>query len=356
MTDIDENVDAVLRLPTLWQQQGDERINALGWSGDDLLIAAAYADGSVAVMSSLDGTVLWQTAAHGMDASAVQWSPDGSLLATAGQAGGVALWNAREGTLVHRLEAGNDWIENLSWSADGLLAVACGAQVTVWNMQGELIQRLQAVAGTVTGLHWLPDGRLFSSCYGGVAQWSVEHSEPQRFFAWKDSLLGVSISPSQRFVATGCQGSAVHLWYLDSGEDFQMSGYPAKVRHMTWSADSTWFGTASGGMVVIWNCTGAGPQNTQPIMLPVHEKTVNALTFSHKDHRLASAGQDGLVFVFDAGRAQPLAGLHNRAAVSSIAWSHDDRVIAVGDQQGSLKLCAVPTSAQLQSTATEFAE
>ncbi|WP_268798749.1 WD40 repeat domain-containing protein [Pseudomonas huanghezhanensis] len=342
MTTADDHQDAVLKLQTLWLHEGPEHINALQWSCDDSLIAAAYADGSVAVLETKAGKQLWQAHAHGMDASVVQWSPDSQWLATAGQSNGVILWNAREGTVAHRLDCGKGWVEHLSWGPDGLLACACGPVITLWSTQGTLVQRFEPCVSTVTGLQWMPGGRLFSSCYGMVNQWSANHSTPRRFYPWKDSLLNLAISPDERFIASGCQDSSVHLWRLKSGADFQMSGYPAKVRHGAWSHDSQYFATASAELVVVWSCSGDGPEKTKPLMLPVHAESVTALAFSHRDQRLVSGSSEGLVFVIDLEHSEPLAGLHNVASIGAIAWNHNDQVVAIGDGLGRLQICAVP--------------
>lgn len=334
--------NAVVRLQTLWLHEGSEHINALHWSYDNTLVAAAYADGSVAVFEALSGEPLWRESAHGMDASAVQWSHDSKCLASGGQSGGVILWNVREGTVAQRLECGKGWIEHLRWGPGQLLACACGTDITLWTAQGILVQRFEPSLSTITGLQWLPDGRLFSSCYGMVTQWTAEQVNPRRFYPWKDSLLNVSISPDERFLATGCQDSSVHLWHVDSGEDFQMSGYPAKIKHLSWSFDGRYFATASSDLVVIWDCAGSGPQNTEPVMLPVHDRAVTALAFSHGSHRMISGGHEGLVFVFDAGQKEPLAGLHVGASVGAVAWSHNDKLLAVGGGQGHLQICVVP--------------
>ena len=337
-----EQEDVVSRLPTLWLHEGPEHINALHWSGDDSLIAAAYADGSVAVFETATGKPLWCRPAHGIDASAVQWSPDSHWLATAGQSNGVTIWNAREGTVAHRLDCGKGWVEHLSWGPDGLLACACGTTITLWSTQGVLIQKFDPCLSTVTGLQWLPDGRLFSSCYGLVNQWSANHPSPRRFYPWKDSLLALAVSPDERFIAAGCQDSSVHLWLCDSGADFQMSGYPAKIKHAAWSHDGQYLATASAELVVIWDCAGDGPQNTKPLMVPVHAKSVTAIAFSHRGHRLVSASEEDLVFVFDVKHSQPLAGLHSGVPVGALAWSHSDQLIAVGDRLGQLRVCYVP--------------
>jgi WD40 repeat protein len=339
------STEKVRRLQSLWQGESDEHLNKLCWSPNDELLAAAFADGSVGVFDTRDGRQLWRHGSHGLGTTALAWSPDGSLLASGGQQGGILLWNPAEGTVAHNLDSGRSWVELLCWSTDGQLASAAGRQIQLWNTDGELTHSFVQTTSTVTGLHWLSDGRLISSCYGVVNCWSPEHTEPAQSFPWKDSLLSLSVSPDNRFIAAGCQDNSIHLWYLNNGEDFQMSGYPSKVRHLSWSADGRYFATGGGQALIVWDCSGKGPQQKEPAVLPVHTKQVSAVLFSHAGSRVATGGEDGLIYLFDLEQGMPLAGLLDDAAVSAIAWSHDDRAIAIGYASGRIRICPVPASA-----------
>lgn len=332
----------VHRLQTLWQAEGDEHLNGLRWSPDDTLLATGYADGSVAVFDTLDGRQLWRHCVHGLGTSALAWSPDGTMLASGGQRGGIRLWDPLTGEVKHTLDSGRSWVEFLCWSNEGLLASAAGRQIQLWNCQGLLQHAFDPTGSTVTGLQWLPDGTLMSSCYGIVNRWSLERTAPTRFFPWKDSLLSLSVSPDSRFIATGCQDSSIHLWYLDSGEDFQMSGYPTKVKHLSWSADGRFFATGGGQDLIIWDCSGTGPQKKKPAVLPVHSQPISAVRFSHTDSQVASAGEDGLVYLFDLELGAPLAGLLDDSGVTALAWSRDDKILAIGYASGRIRLCPVP--------------
>jgi len=332
----------VHRLQSLWQAEGEEHLNSLCWSPDDTLLAAAYADGSVAVFDTLDGSLIWRQCVHGLGTSAMAWSPDGALLASGGQQGGIRLWDPQTGDTLRTLDSGRSWVEFLCWSDEGLLASAAGRQIQLWDCEGSLRHALDPTGSTVTGLRWLPDGTLMSSCYGVVNSWSLERTSPTRFFPWKDSLLSLSVSPDNRFIAAGCQDSSIHLWYLQSGEDFQMSGYPTKVKHLSWSADGRFFATGGGQDLIIWDCAGKGPQSKEPAVLPVHSKPISSVRFSHADTRVASGGEDGLVYIFDLQQGVPLAGLLDDSGVTKMAWSHDDMVLAIGYSSGRIRLCPVP--------------
>ncbi len=121
-----------------------------------------------------------------------------------------------------------------------------------------------------------------------------------------------------------------------------MSGYPSKVKYFSWSANGRFFATGGGQALIIWDCSGTGPQNKEPAVLPVHTKPISAVLFSHADSRVATGGEDGLVFLFDLEQGAPLAGLLDDSGVATLAWSHDDRVLAIGYSSGRIRVCPIP--------------
>ncbi len=341
MISVDQDPDSVSRLHSAWHHQGGEYINAIHWSTDDAYVAVAYADGSLSVVNVTTGQSRWHQQAHGLDTSVLQWSPEGRFLASAGQRGGVKIWDSSDGTLLQDIDCGGDWVQHLNWAPNGTLACASGKSITLWSANGDLIQRFDPSSSTVTGLQWLADGRLCSSSYGMVNVWSVNQQSAQRFLPWKDSLLGMAVSPDERFIAAACQDNAIHLWFLKTGEDLHIGGYPAKPKSMDWSFDGRYLATASEKMVVIWDCSREGPEGTEPKIIPVHQRPVRALSFSRSSYKLVSASQDGLVFVYDIARNEPVAGMYMAASATTIAWSHNDQMIAVGDDKGGLEVCVL---------------
>jgi WD40 repeat protein len=46
------------------------------------------------------------------------------------------------------------------------------------------------------------------------------------------SVEAIAWSPNGNFVASGNQDSTVYFWFIEGGEDLQMTGYPAEVREL----------------------------------------------------------------------------------------------------------------------------
>ncbi|MGF6506213.1 WD40 repeat domain-containing protein [Paraburkholderia sp. 32] len=330
-------------LATVWTATAGDYVNQLCWSPDGRLLAVATADGAVAVHDASDARQHWRRDVHGLGTTALAWSPDGKTLASGGQDNRLCLWSA-DGRELQRQPAGRGWVAALAWSAGGALASIAGRELKLWDVQGRLQQSFGAADSTLTGLQWLADGQLLTACYGVVARWQPGRDEPVRRYPWKASLLNLAVSPDERIITAGCQEGAIHLWYANTGDDFQMSGYPTKVLHTAWSVDSRYFATGGGEALIIWDCAGGGPQNTEPDYQAVHRAPVSAIAFSHGDGRVASGGEDGRVFVYDARARAQLGGLTGEPAISALAWQPGDALLALGDAEGGVRVCVAPTT------------
>jgi WD40 repeat protein len=329
-------------LRVLWEAQGSDYVSTLAWSPDATRVAVGHADGTLAVHDALDGHRIWCHDAHGLGVASLGWSPEARILASGGLDNSAALWAPDEGTELRRLKAGRGWVQNLTWSERGILGTTAGRELRLWDAHGDELYAFEPASSTLTGLSWQGEDRLMTSSYGGIEVWRTDAAKPVRIYEWKGSLLKLAVSPDSRTLAASTQENAIHLWDAESADDFQMSGYPAKVMAMGWRHDSRYFATGAGESLVIWDFAGAGPQGTEPLTVTAHTARINTIAFSHADARLASGGDDGILAVYDTSSQRRVASQREDVAVSVLAWSPDDRAILVGHASGRLGLFASP--------------
>lgn len=337
-----------LTLRVSWATGLGDAVIALKWSPEGQQLAAASVSGPVSIWAQ-DGSRLHALAGHEFGAMALDWHPEGALLASAGQDGQVKIWRAAEGRLVAEAPGGAAWVEHVAWSGSGrYLASAAGRKLRLWNVHGQAAQAYPDYASTLSGLAWQPGADVLAGVgYGGVTLWSPTQTEPLRRYEWKGSSLALAWSFDGEFIATGDQDSTVHFWYVKSGKDLQMWGYPTKVRELSWDHTSRYLATGGGSQVVVWDIAANGPEakspeGTRPLMLDVHEAFLSVLAFQRRGPWLASAGQDGRVAVWDLTQPRkPLAQWRQAAPVSQLAWSPDDACLAVGGEDGQVTVLAL---------------
>lgn len=331
----------------VWEGRLPDHVIGLTWSADGRFLSAAASTGPIATFDAKSGRSVHTVAEHENGTLAAAWSPTGNTLATSGKDGRVRLWNS-DGGPIACLEATRGWVELLAWQPDGSkLAASAGRTVHLWTAAGEHLLDLTDHPSTVADLAWKPVSETLAALvYGGVMLWTVPKSEGPSFrlFPWKGSPLRLAWSPDATMLAHGNQDATVHFWYAATAEELQMSGYATKVRELSWDPTSQYLATGGGSVVCVWNCGGEGPKGSTPIMLAAHrpDSTLTDVAIQRRGPLLASAGTDSRVCLWKPrDRQLAFAAVGDGSGATKIAWSPNDKFLAVGFESGEVSLFAV---------------
>ena len=333
-----------VKLTRLWRSSIDDHVVSLAWQPGSKVLACAAVGGPIKVFDGQRGAVLHDLPGHGFGTTCVAWSADGGNLASAGQDGKVKLWELAQNRERLTLPGGAAWIEHLAWCPIvNWLASAAGKKVRLWDTSGKMIREYPDHPSTVADLAWQPNAEILATAaYGALTLWRADSNEPYRRFEWKGSMLALEWSPNGQYVATGDQDSTVHFWIVKNGQDLMMSGYPSKVKELSWDGSSRFLATGGGTMPCVWDCSGKGPANTTPLQYEGHSDRVTALAFQRSQPILASGGADALVALWAVGsKEDPLAMDYQPSGVTQLAWSVDDKLLAIGTESGEITVCGL---------------
>ena len=322
-----------------WSVALDEHIQSLVWSKDGSRVVAALVGGPIFVVDAVDGRIVHAIEGHGFGTADISLDADGEILASAGQDGKIALWDMKSGGRIAALEAGAMWAETVAWSPSGeFLASGAGKKLRLWDRAGRSLHEYPDRPSTISDIRWHPKGKEFAcAAYGGVSFWSPDTVDPVRIFDWQGSLLTIAWSPDGKSVAGGAQDCSVHFWYVRSGKDLEMGGYPLKVAHLAWSPDSRLLATGGSSDVTVWDCGGRGPAGTEPLSLSDHVQPIAALAWQNRGEFVASGCSEGRVILWKPGSlSKPLARTTLDSGISRLAWSPTDGRIAVGTESGTV--------------------
>jgi WD40 repeat protein len=343
-----------------WAPHSDSQLSALN---PQLFLAAASAAGPVSIFSAADGARLHELPGHDNGTNALAWMPalqksdvrgqisDPSLtsfvLATGGQDGAVKFWDAAAGQHTATASLGQAWVEHLAWRPIGsqisdlksqiFVAASAGRDFVLLNPDASVRHTFKPAPKTIAALAWQPQGGCVAVAYfGGVCLWDADDFIAQKEFPYANGIHALVWSPDNRWLVSGNQDPSVHLWLPEQDQEFHMSGYEGKVKHLAFDHTSRWLATSGGSDACIWDCSGAGPDGRTPLMLP-HDAPVCALAFQHSHGLLATASQDGGLVLWSPERKQPLRDtVRMPTAATKLAWSPDDQFLAVGAENGSV--------------------
>ncbi|GAC1434282.1 MAG: hypothetical protein NVSMB54_33190 [Ktedonobacteraceae bacterium] len=206
----------------------------------------------------------------------------------------------------------------------------------------------------VTTLAWSPNGKwLASASYDKTVQvWDASNGRPLLTYKeHRDRVNALAWSPDSIYLASASDDGTARVWHGFSGKPLvTYYGHNGPVNALTWSPMLSYGNTlssqiASAGTdktVHVWDAS----QGTHQYIFRNHTDAVYAVAWSPDGRRIASAGEDRLVLVWNPVKEQPkksffstltsllsaqrdvLKMYSHDGRVNDLAWSPDSKYIA----------------------------
>jgi WD40 repeat protein len=231
------------------------------------------------------------------------------------------------------------WIDNVALHAEGAVAWSAGKTAFVRSGKGE--EKSLDVPSTVGGLAFAPKGlRLAVAHYNGVTVWFPNMAAKPEVLDWAGSHLGVSFSPDNKFLVTTMHEPALHGWRLADTRHMRMTGYPGRVRSLSWSAGGKALATSGADAVIIWPFGSKdGPMGKEPAMLAPLQARVAVVACHPKQDILAAGYSDGTILMVRMNDgAEILVRRNGTTPVAALAWNGKGTLLAFAAEDGDAGL------------------
>jgi WD40 repeat protein len=182
---------------------------------------------------------------------------------------------------------------------------------------------------------------LISACHGGAWLWKVGKDQPVRPFPYDGAPIALAVSPDGRYLASGNLDSSVHLWRMDNEQNWQMSGYPSKVRMVAFDAPNRYIVTVTGEDLVLWDAKKF--EGSSGKLLKGHLGWIQGLACHPRESLAATVGEDGLLHLWELKSNKPIvaAEVNKTGGLSAVAWDSRGRWLATGASHGTVTLFRV---------------
>ena len=267
---------------------------------------------------------------------------DDKRLLLGGDDGKLVELNRDGDVAVLATDAKRRWIDNVALHPDGAVAWSAGKTAFVRSAKGEV--KSLDVPSTVGGVAFAPKGlRLGIAHYNGVTLWFPNMAAKPDVLEWAGSHLAVTFSPDNKFLVTAMHEPALHGWRLADGKHMRMTGYPARVRSISWSAGGKALATSGADSVIVWPFGSKdGPMGKEPGMLAPLKAKVTMVACHPRQDILACGYSDGtILMVRMTDGAEILVRANKGEPVTALAWNAKGTLLAFSDQNGDAGLLEI---------------
>jgi WD40 repeat protein len=285
------------------------------------------------LLASADGSEQ-RVAAH--DGGILSSASDGKRIVTGGDDGKIVASTADGKAETLATDEKRRWIDHVASGPDGAVAWSSGKTVFARNAKGEI--KSADIPSSAGGLTFAPKGfRIAVAHYNGVSLWFPNAAAKPEFLEWKGVHYTPSFSPDGKFIVTCMQEPMLHGWRVADSKHMRMSGYSARVRSLSWSADGGWLATGGSEQIILWPFKGKdGPMGQQPRLLAPSSARVGVVACHPKQDVVAAGFADGMVLLVRmSDAAEILARRPGDAPVTALAFTSDGERLAFGCEDGS---------------------
>jgi WD40 repeat protein len=315
--------------------------------GDRIIAGGLY--GNVVVWDAFDYTELQRLRGNRAKVYAVDYAPDGLSMLTASS--GLKIWDYYVGTERYNLSSHRGEVTAATYSQDGnyILTGSWDGTAKLWAAN-LLIDTLKIKYNICENMdaNYSPDGQFIvvSDACGKVVIYNAQTSEVVSEWSTDVWAHQATFDPqnSQRIVASDLNGNVI-VW--DVGQEdpvFSIQAHDAEINSTQYSPDGSMILSAGNdGIVRLWDA-----QNGNLLREITREGGVRVAKFSRDGNQIAAADWDKTAYIFDASSGEQLFELKgHKDQILAFAFSHDGQYVYTASYDSTIRKWDLNTGAEL---------
>ncbi|MBI5032479.1 MAG: helix-turn-helix domain-containing protein [Chloroflexi bacterium] len=333
-------------------------VNSLALSPDGARVATASADNTARVwdVSPIGGSEWLTLAAHKGQIHNAVYSPDGTRIASSSADKTAKIWDVATSQALLTFTGHSDQLRSIAFTPDGRRVVTSSwdRTVKVWDAAtGQVLLTLSTQATPFVfgmGVALSPDGKRIATVSANNAAkiWDANTGQEMITLSGHTGVVvRLAFSPDGTHLATVANepDRTPRIWDVATGTELlKLEGHTGGVYAVAFSPDGARIATGSQDATAkVWNAATGQLLFT----LSGHTGQLNGVTFSRDGTKLATGGNDGTAKVWNVapgstGSQQPLTLYNFGRGFQSLTFSPDGRRLLIGDEEGILRIFALP--------------
>lgn len=189
-----------------------------------------------------------------------------------------------------------------------------------------------------------PDGTKLATAHGDWDQknageariWEAATGKELFVLPTERGVRSVAWSPSGKILAAGTYGLALYFFNTQTGEEIAKMPLEGHVEVVLFSPDERRFITSfNGGSIIVWELESGRAVHNFHL---AHKGGVWGLAQSRDGKRLASAGQDAHVRIYDLERFEILHAIKHPEGTNGLAFTADGTRLLTGCEDGKIRV------------------
>ncbi len=337
-----------------------DKVNSVTFGPDGKTLASGGGDESIRLWDVATGELRLTFAGHADGVSDVMYSPDGKILASHGGDDMIHLWNAHTGEFLRTLTGHTDYIHSIAYSPDGktLASGSDDGTIQLWDTDtGHLKTTLTHTTDSngVALVVFTPDGQtLVSADYADdmIRFWDVATGAHLKTIkSSPDTPNHIVFSPDGSTLVYAGGDGTMRFWDVATTTPIRtLTGYPDLFRDMVYSPDGSKFVAVSAGPIIqIWETHTSKLKKTYFVD---SNRRIDYIAYSPDGVTLAYGGVANAYYAVglmntETGEHGPVFTGH-KDSISSVAFSPDGKILASGDESGTINILNAATGESLK--------
>lgn len=341
----------------------DTKVVSVEFNPDGRALAVGTTDGTVHQLAIESLQQQWMLSAHDTTIACVRYSPNGSYLATCAGSqnttyhGEIALWDGKTGEIVHRFSQLPRRIASLVFSPDSKTLVSAGEDgiVRFWNVADAKMIREMHVSETrlrSIDIDWSGQ-RLATLSRSSLTLFDLR--DGHEIGTWDQPGRDLAFSPDGARLFVGGIGDTGKVAVLDAQELERLlwlHGQNSTVRDIAVAPDGLHLVAAGDDkQAIVWDASpvrdGQRPSweidrvrfSAKKSDMGKLEKTEPvAMAVSSRGRRIATAGQNGNLFLWDAEARKLVHKFQTASKIVTLCFGYDEERLAFVDRNHTISV------------------